>query len=88
VRYSWDFPASDPHSHRDERAGLIAALVLVVQTIFFFIFYQQMSTSLNLFAQKKSISTSACSAGTCSPGFRAVPEPEFNLDVLLSPVLV
>ncbi|MEW5834127.1 MAG: oligopeptide:H+ symporter [Pseudomonadota bacterium] len=39
-------------SHRDERAGLSAALVLTVQTIFFFIFYQQMSTSLNLFAQK------------------------------------
>ncbi|NNM61240.1 MAG: peptide MFS transporter [Steroidobacteraceae bacterium] len=38
------------NSHRDERAGLIAALVLVVQTIFFFIFYQQMSTSLALFA--------------------------------------
>jgi POT family proton-dependent oligopeptide transporter len=38
-------------SHREERAGLIAALVLVAQTIFFFIFYQQMSTSLNLFAQ-------------------------------------
>ena len=37
-------------SHRSERAGLIAALVLVVQTIFFFIFYQQMSTSLALFA--------------------------------------
>jgi POT family proton-dependent oligopeptide transporter len=37
-------------SHRDERAGLIAALVLTIQTIFFFIFYQQMSTSLNLFA--------------------------------------
>jgi len=37
-------------SHRDERAGLIAALVLVIQTIFFFIFYQQMSTSLTLFA--------------------------------------
>ena len=33
-----------------ERAGLIAALILTVQTIFFFIFYQQMSTSLNLFA--------------------------------------
>jgi len=33
-----------------ERAGLIAALVLTVQTVFFFIFYQQMSTSLNLFA--------------------------------------
>ena len=39
-------------SRRSERAGLTAALVLVVQTIFFFIFYQQMSTSLNLFAQK------------------------------------
>jgi POT family proton-dependent oligopeptide transporter len=37
-------------SHHDERAGLIAALVLVVQTIFFFVFYQQMSTSLALFA--------------------------------------
>jgi len=37
-------------SHRDERAGLIAALVLTIQTIFFFIFYQQMSTSLSLFA--------------------------------------
>jgi len=37
-------------SHRSERAGLIAALVLVAQTIFFFIFYQQMSTSLALFA--------------------------------------
>ncbi|HET7921218.1 MAG TPA: oligopeptide:H+ symporter, partial [Gammaproteobacteria bacterium] len=36
--------------HRDERAGLIAALVLTIQTIFFFIFYQQMSTSLSLFA--------------------------------------
>jgi len=37
-------------SHRDEKAGLIAALVLTIQTIFFFIFYQQMSTSLSLFA--------------------------------------
>ncbi len=35
---------------RSERAGLIAALILTVQTIFYFIFYQQMSTSLNLFA--------------------------------------
>ena len=33
-----------------ERAGLIAALVLTVQSIFYFIFYQQMSTSLALFA--------------------------------------
>jgi POT family proton-dependent oligopeptide transporter len=38
------------NSQRSERAGLIAALVLTVQTVFFFIFYQQMSTSLNLFA--------------------------------------
>ncbi|MEO6799899.1 MAG: oligopeptide:H+ symporter [Rhodanobacter sp.] len=37
-------------SGKGERAGLIAALVLTIQTIFFFIFYQQMSTSLNLFA--------------------------------------
>ncbi len=35
---------------KSERAGLIAALVLTVQTVFYFIFYQQMSTSLNLFA--------------------------------------
>jgi len=35
---------------KEERAGLIAALVLTVQTVFYFIFYQQMSTSLNLFA--------------------------------------
>jgi proton-dependent oligopeptide transporter, POT family len=36
--------------HKSERAGLMAALVLTVQTVFFFVFYQQMSTSLNLFA--------------------------------------
>ncbi|MCK9539978.1 peptide MFS transporter [Dokdonella sp.] len=35
---------------KHERAGLIAAVILTVQTMFFFIFYQQMSTSLNLFA--------------------------------------
>ncbi len=35
---------------RSERAGLIAALVLTMQTILFFIFYSQMSTSLTLFA--------------------------------------
>jgi POT family proton-dependent oligopeptide transporter len=34
-----------------ERAGLIATAVLVAQTILYFIFYQQMATSLNLFAQ-------------------------------------
>ncbi|MDB5963154.1 MAG: amino acid transporter [Massilia sp.] len=37
-------------SQANERAGLIAALVLTLQTVFFFIFYQQMSTSLSLFA--------------------------------------
>jgi POT family proton-dependent oligopeptide transporter len=37
-------------SESRERPGLIIALILVVETVFFFIFYQQMSTSLNLFA--------------------------------------
>jgi POT family proton-dependent oligopeptide transporter len=37
-------------SSREDRAGLLAALILTVQTVFYFIFYQQMSTSLNLFA--------------------------------------
>ena len=37
-------------SEQSERAGLIAALILTLQTVFFFIFYQQMSTSLALFA--------------------------------------
>jgi POT family proton-dependent oligopeptide transporter len=35
---------------QSERAGLIAALVLTLQAILFFVFYQQMSTSLTLFA--------------------------------------
>lgn len=35
--------------HR-ERAGLIAAFILIIQTLFFFVFYQQMSSSLALFA--------------------------------------
>jgi len=33
-----------------ERAGLLAAMVLMAQVVLFFIFYQQMSTSLTLFA--------------------------------------
>jgi POT family proton-dependent oligopeptide transporter len=37
-------------SEPSERAGLSAALVLTLQTVLFFIFYQQMSTSLSLFA--------------------------------------
>ncbi|MPW17622.1 MFS transporter [Paraburkholderia sp. CNPSo 3157] len=35
---------------RSERSGLLAALILVLQVILFFVFYQQMSTSLTLFA--------------------------------------
>jgi POT family proton-dependent oligopeptide transporter len=35
---------------RGERSGLIAMLLLTAQTMLFFIFYQQMSTSLTLFA--------------------------------------
>ncbi len=35
---------------KSERAGLVAALILVAETLLFFIFYQQMSTSLTLFA--------------------------------------
>jgi len=33
-----------------ERSGLVVALILTIETILFFIFYQQMSTSLTLFA--------------------------------------
>ena len=36
--------------HRAERAGLVAALILTAQVILYFIFYQQMTTSLTLFA--------------------------------------
>lgn len=35
---------------RAERAGLIAALVLVVEALLFFVFYEQVGTSLTLFA--------------------------------------
>jgi POT family proton-dependent oligopeptide transporter len=76
-------------SHRDERAGLVAALVLVVQTIFFFIFYQQMSTSLNLFAQK-NVDLNFSLFGWHL--FTWIPEQYQNLNsiwiVVLSPVLV
>ncbi|HEX4152369.1 MAG TPA: oligopeptide:H+ symporter [Steroidobacteraceae bacterium] len=76
-------------SHRDERAGLIAALVLVVETIFFFIFYQQMSTSLNLFAQH-NVNLDFRLFGWHL--FTWIPEQYQNLNstwiVVLSPVLV
>jgi POT family proton-dependent oligopeptide transporter len=76
-------------SHRDERAGLIAALVLVLQVIFFFIFYQQMSTSLNLFAQH-NVDLNFSLFGWHL--FTWIPEQYQNLNavwiVVLSPVLV
>jgi proton-dependent oligopeptide transporter, POT family len=76
-------------SHRDERAGLTAALVLVLQTIFFFIFYQQMSTSLNLFAQR-NVDLNFSIFGWHL--FTWIPEQYQNLNsvwiVVLSPVLV
>lgn len=76
-------------SHRDERAGLIAALMLVAQTILFFIFYQQMSTSLNLFAQK-NVDLNFNLFGWHL--FTWIPEQYQNLNsiwiVVLSPVLV
>jgi proton-dependent oligopeptide transporter, POT family len=76
-------------SERSERAGLVAALVLVVQTVFFFIFYQQMSTSLNLFAQK-NVNLDFSLFGMHL--FTWIPEQYQNLNaiwiVVLSPVLV
>jgi len=39
-----------PRSSRAERTGLIAALILLLESLLFFVFYQQMSTSLTLFA--------------------------------------
>lgn len=77
------------NSERKERAGLIAALVLVIQTIFFFIFYQQMSTSLNLFAQH-NVDLDFRLFGWHL--FTWIPEQYQNLNsiwiVVLSPVLV
>lgn len=76
-------------SQRGERAGLIAALVLVLQTVLFFIFYQQMSTSLNLFAQR-NVDLDFRIFGVHL--FTWIPEQYQNLNaiwiVVLSPVLV
>jgi POT family proton-dependent oligopeptide transporter len=85
----WIFVKLIRVSHRDERAGLIAALVLVIQTVFFFIFYQQMSTSLNLFAQN-NVNLDFRLFGWHL--FTWIPEQYQNLNavwiVVLSPVLV
>jgi proton-dependent oligopeptide transporter, POT family len=75
-------------SQPSERAGLVAALVLTVQTIFFFIFYSQMATSLNLFAQR-NVDLSFNFLGW---HLTWIPEQYQNLNaiwiVVLSPVLV
>ena len=76
-------------SEPSERAGLIAALVLTVQTIFFFIFYSQMATSLNLFAQHNvDLSQDVFGIASVHLDSRAVPEPQRDLDRGPSPVLV
>jgi POT family proton-dependent oligopeptide transporter len=76
-------------SQREERAGLIAALVLTLQIVFFFIFYQQMSTSLNLFAQH-NVDLDFTVFGRRL--FTWIPEQYQNLNaiwiVILSPVMV
>jgi proton-dependent oligopeptide transporter, POT family len=76
-------------SRPSERAGLTAALVLTVQTIFFFIFYAQMATSLNLFAQR-NVNLSFDLFGWHMLTW--IPEQYQNLNaiwiVVLSPVLV
>ncbi|HEX7813621.1 oligopeptide:H+ symporter [Dyella sp.] len=77
------------NSRKNERSGLIVALVLTVQTIFFFIFYAQMATSLNLFAQR-NVDLNFSLFGM--PLFTWIPEQYQNLNaiwiVILSPVLV
>jgi POT family proton-dependent oligopeptide transporter len=72
---------------RNERAGLIAALVLVVETLLFFIFYGQMSTSLTLFALRNVDLDWHVLGGTFtwSPGQYQALNPIWIM--LLSPVL-
>ncbi len=76
-------------SARSERSGIIAAFILVIQTVFFFVFYQQMSTSLNLFAQR-NVDLDFHILGWHL--FTWIPEQFQNLNsiwiVVLSPVLV
>ena len=75
-------------SQPNERAGLIAALVLTLQTVFFFIFYQQMSTSLSLFALRNvdlEFTVLGAHLWTCSPAqFQAL---NAIWIMVLSPVL-
>ena len=74
--------------HSNERSGLMAALILTIQTVFFFIFYQQMSTSLALFALRNvdwNQSLFGLHLWTWSPGQYQALNPIWIF--LLSPVL-
>ena len=72
-----------------ERRGLWAIIILTAETMLFFIFYQQMSTSLNLFAQK-NVDLDFTVLGWHL--FTWIPEQYQNLNaiwiVVLSPLLV
>ncbi len=73
---------------RSERAGLLAALVLMVETLLFFIFYGQMSTSLTLFALRNvdlQQSLFGIPLWTWSPGQYQALNPIWIM--LLSPLL-
>ncbi|MBN3789025.1 oligopeptide:H+ symporter [Burkholderia sp. Ac-20353] len=76
-------------SERSERAGLIAALVLIAQVILFFIFYVQMSTSLTLFALR-NVDPRFILFGTTMFSWSAAQFQALNpiSIMLLSPVLV
>ncbi|GLU33467.1 POT-family proton dependent transporter [Trinickia caryophylli] len=72
----------------NERAGLVAAFVLMVQTILFFVFYQQMSTSLTLFALRNVdpvLTLAGLTLFTWSPAQFQALNPIFIM--LLSPLL-
>jgi POT family proton-dependent oligopeptide transporter len=71
-----------------ERAGLIAALVLMVEALLFFIFYGQMSTSLTLFALRNvdlEQHVFGATLWTWSPGQYQALNPIWIM--LLSPIL-
>jgi len=71
-----------------ERAGLLAALVLMVETLLFFIFYGQMSTSLTLFALRNvdlDQHLFGATLWTWSPGQYQALNPIWIM--LLSPIL-
>jgi len=73
---------------RSERAGLLAAVVLIIETLLFFIFYGQMSTSLTLFALRNvnlDWNFLGFAMPTWSPGQYQALNPIWIM--LLSPVL-